>query len=161
MAKFYSDQEIELFMSGCDARQKAVYSVMLQSLFREREVVFLCWADVDPQRSELRVTAKPLYAFKPKKAHECSVKIPREPNDRHSRAAPEERRVAKDSSGFFIPRRKRSPNRKIPSASQVRNTGDCLACASDYLKQQKGALPIHSRRVLFEASLGSHFFDSC
>lgn len=74
----YDDHEIERFLAACDPRRGAAYSTMHMGLFREREVVYLTWADVDVARSVLKVKAKPQYGWKPKKHHEREVKVPRE-----------------------------------------------------------------------------------
>jgi integrase len=73
----YDEQETERFFALCDPRQKAAYSTMLMGLFREKEVVYLTWDCVDVAQSVLKVKAKPQYKWKPKKAHERDVKVPR------------------------------------------------------------------------------------
>jgi integrase len=74
----YEDDEVALLLGGCDQRHRAAYSVMLKALFREKECVYLTWADVDAKRSVLRVRSKPEYGWRVKKYHERDVTVPRD-----------------------------------------------------------------------------------
>ena len=73
----YEDDEVALLLGGCDARHRAAFSVMLKALFREKEVVYLTWADVHAKRSVPRVRSKPQYNWRVKKYHERDVTVPR------------------------------------------------------------------------------------
>jgi integrase len=73
----YEDDEIALLLGACDARHAAAYSVMLKGLLREKECVYLTWDCVDARRNILRVKAKPQYGWRPKKAYERDVDVPR------------------------------------------------------------------------------------
>jgi integrase/recombinase XerD len=74
----YEDEEIDLLFGGCDDRHRVAYTVMLKALFREKECVYLTWADVDAKHSILKVRSKPQYGWRVKKYHERDVTVPRD-----------------------------------------------------------------------------------
>jgi site-specific recombinase XerD len=75
--EIYEDDELALLLGASDDRHRAAYSVMLKALLREKEVVYLTWADVDAKRSVLKVRSKPVYGWRVKKFHERDVTVPR------------------------------------------------------------------------------------
>jgi integrase len=77
LPEVYEPEEIPALLGACDDRHRAAYSVMLQGLLREREVVYLARADVDAKRCIIHVRSKPEYNFRVKKHHERAVSVPR------------------------------------------------------------------------------------
>jgi integrase len=72
----YEPEEIEA-MLGVAAENEAVFlKFLLGSGFRDREVRHLTWRDIDFRNSLARVTAKPIWRFRPKNWEERVVPLP-------------------------------------------------------------------------------------
>jgi integrase len=77
LIEIYEPEEVKALLAASDPRHRAAYTTMYQGLFRDQEVVYLGWADVDSTRCILHVRSKPQYGFRVKKCHERSVTVPR------------------------------------------------------------------------------------
>jgi integrase len=55
---YYSREELRLFFAACDSEQRIRYQTFLYTGMREREVMFLTWADVDLDGGTVTVQAK-------------------------------------------------------------------------------------------------------
>ena len=73
----YSDQELELFFAACTKDEYALYLTFLLTGFREQEVVYLSWDDINFTLNTVRVTAKPELGFTPKRWEEREVPVPK------------------------------------------------------------------------------------
>ena len=72
----YTQEELAKFLAACDATEVALFSTFLLTGFREQEVMYLGWADVNLRLRTIRVTAKPDLGFFPKRWEERKVPIP-------------------------------------------------------------------------------------
>ncbi len=72
----YEPEEIEVLLRHAEAEEQVFLKFLLTSGFRDREVRFLIWRDVDFRNSTVRVTAKARWGFKPKNKEERAVPLP-------------------------------------------------------------------------------------
>jgi integrase len=72
----YTQQELEQFFKACSREQATLFKTFLLTGFREDEVMYLYWSDVDFDRGTLRVTAKPEFDFTVKDYEERTVAVP-------------------------------------------------------------------------------------
>jgi len=72
----YSEDELEKFFKACSFDESLLFRTYLLTGFREDEVRFLCWGDMDVDAGTLRVTAKPQYDFAIKDHEERRVPVP-------------------------------------------------------------------------------------
>jgi integrase len=73
----YTNEEIEEFFAACTDDERLLFEVFLCTGFRDREVSHLYWSDVDYLFSQICVTAKPEYNYKPKSYEVRSEEVPR------------------------------------------------------------------------------------
>ncbi len=76
LPKVYSDEEQSRFLSACDPWELALFSTFLLTGFREQEVMYLFWRDLNLNRRTLRVVSKPDLGFFPKRWEEREVPVP-------------------------------------------------------------------------------------
>src|SRR5260370_12292281 len=72
----YKQEEVDQLFAGCDNIEKAKFSTLLLTRFREQELYFLAWPDVDLKKGAVRVTAKSEEGFSPKDYEERTIPIP-------------------------------------------------------------------------------------
>jgi integrase/recombinase XerD len=72
----YEPEEIEAMLGHANDDEAIFLKFMVASGFRDREVRFLIWRDIDFRNSLVRVTAKPAFRFKPKNWEERAVPLP-------------------------------------------------------------------------------------
>ncbi len=72
----YEPEEIQALLAHADLNEQVFLKFLLTSGFRDREVRFLIWRDVDFRHSTVRVIAKPRWGFKPKNKEERAVPLP-------------------------------------------------------------------------------------
>ena len=74
----YSEHDLTRFFGACREREKVLFSTFLMTGLREQEVVhliYLIWSDIQADLKVLRVTAKPTWAFYPKRWEEREVPL--------------------------------------------------------------------------------------
>lgn len=74
----YNDAELKKFFAACTPAERAVFSTFLFTGFREKEVVYLFWDDINFALSMVKVTAKPELGFYPKRWEEREVPVPKQ-----------------------------------------------------------------------------------
>lgn len=72
----YSPGELQALFRGCTLEEYERYQTFLLTGFREMEVAFLQWSDVDPDRHTIRIKRKRELGFTPKTYHERTVPVP-------------------------------------------------------------------------------------
>ena len=72
----YEAEEIEAMLKHADQNESIFLKFLLGSGFRDREVRYVAWRDIDFRNSLARVTVKPLWGFGPKNLEERSVPLP-------------------------------------------------------------------------------------
>lgn len=72
----YEPEEIQTMLCHADEDEAIFLKFMLGSGFRDREAQHVTWRDIDFHNSLVRVTAKPIWRFKPKNWEERSVPLP-------------------------------------------------------------------------------------
>jgi integrase len=72
----YSEDELARFFAAADDRERELFTTFLFTGFREQEMVFLFWNDVNLRLRTIRVTSKPNLGFFPKRCEEREVPIP-------------------------------------------------------------------------------------
>jgi integrase/recombinase XerD len=72
----YEPEEIQTMLRHADEDEAIFLKFVLGSGFRDREAQHVTWRDVDFHNSVVRVTAKPIWRFKPKNWEERSVPLP-------------------------------------------------------------------------------------
>jgi integrase len=72
----YDQAELQQFFKACTPEQSTLFKTFLLTGFREDEVMFLYWSDLDFNRGTLRVTAKPEFDFTVKDYEERTVAVP-------------------------------------------------------------------------------------
>lgn len=72
----YEEEEIEMMLRHAEPDEAMLIKFLLVSGFRDREVRYVVWRDIDFRHSVLRVTAKPLWKFHPKNYEERIVPVP-------------------------------------------------------------------------------------
>lgn len=75
--EIYQPEELPPFFAACTPKERLVFQVFLNTGFREGEVRFLTWPDLDPRTCQISVSAKPSRGFLPKSYEERSVRVPR------------------------------------------------------------------------------------
>ena len=63
----YTQEELAKFLATCDDTEVALFSTFLLTGFREQEVMYLGWPDVNLRLRTIRVSAKPDLDFFPKR----------------------------------------------------------------------------------------------
>ena len=72
----YEPEEIAAMLRHADPDEATLIKFCLSSGFRDREIRYVTWRDVDFRNSVARVTAKPIWRFKPKNYEERAVPLP-------------------------------------------------------------------------------------
>jgi len=72
----YEPEEIAAMLRHADPGEAMLIKFCLATGFRDREIRYVTWRDVDFRNSLVRVTAKPLWRFKPKNYEERAVPVP-------------------------------------------------------------------------------------
>lgn len=76
LPKVYTDEQQSQFLAACDSWEKTLFSTFLLTGFREQEVMYLFWKDLDPKLRIVRVLSKPDLKFFPKRWEEREVPVP-------------------------------------------------------------------------------------
>jgi len=72
----YSEEELASFFEVTTDRERELFSTFLLTGFREQEVAFLFWSDINLKLRTIRVTSKPHLGFSPKRWEEREIPIP-------------------------------------------------------------------------------------
>ena len=72
----YRQEELDKFLKACNDFERALFYTFLLTGFREQEVMYLTWADLNLDLRTARVTAKPQLGFYAKRWEEREVPIP-------------------------------------------------------------------------------------
>ena len=72
----YSPEEIRAMLKHAEDDEGIFLKFLLGSGFRDQETQYVTWRDLDCHNSLVRVTAKPLFGFKPKNWEERAVPLP-------------------------------------------------------------------------------------
>ncbi len=72
----YRQPELDKFLKACNDFERALFYTFLLTGFREQEVMYLAWADLNLDLRTVRVTAKPQLGFYAKRWEEREVPIP-------------------------------------------------------------------------------------
>jgi integrase len=72
----YEPEEIAAMLLHADQDEAPLIKFCLSSGFRDLEIRYVTWRDVDFRNSVVRVTAKPIWRFKPKNYEERAVPLP-------------------------------------------------------------------------------------
>ena len=73
LPKEYREQDLARFFDACYDFERALFSNFLLTGFREQEVMYLFWRDVNFELRTVRVTAKPELGFYPKRWEDREV----------------------------------------------------------------------------------------
>ena len=76
LVKVYRHEELAHFFAACSDAERALFATFLLSGFREQEVMYLNWSDVNFELRTVRVTAKPNLGFYPKRWEDREVPAP-------------------------------------------------------------------------------------
>jgi integrase len=72
----YTEEELALFFEATTGRERELFFTFLLTGFREQEVAFLFWSDVNLKFRTIRVTSKPQLGFSPKRWEEREIPVP-------------------------------------------------------------------------------------
>ena len=72
----YTQEELAKFLAACVDSEVALFSTFLLTGFREQEVMFLRWSDVNFELRTMRVTSKPELGFYPKRWEDREIPAP-------------------------------------------------------------------------------------
>jgi integrase/recombinase XerD len=78
LPKVYTEEQQSRFMEACDPWERTLFSTFLFTGFREQEVMYLFWKDLNPKLRTVRVLSKPDLKFYPKRSEEREVPVPSE-----------------------------------------------------------------------------------
>ena len=76
LVKIYRNEELARFFAACSDAERALFATFLLTGFREQEVMYLHWSDVNFELRTVRVTAKPELGFYPKRWEDREVPAP-------------------------------------------------------------------------------------
>ncbi len=76
LVKVYRHEDLARFFAACSDTEHALFATFLLTGFREQEVMFLRWSDVNFELRTVRVTAKPELGFYPKRWEDREVPAP-------------------------------------------------------------------------------------
>lgn len=76
LVKIYRNEELARFFAACSDAERALFATFLLTGFREQEVMYLYWSDVNFELRTVRVTAKPELGFYPKRWEDREVPAP-------------------------------------------------------------------------------------
>jgi integrase/recombinase XerD len=72
----YEPDEISAMLNHAKPDEATLIKFCLATGFRDREIRYVTWRDIDFRNSVVRVTAKPIWQFKPKNYEERAVPVP-------------------------------------------------------------------------------------
>lgn len=72
----YEPEEIHMMLKESAPDEAIFLKFLLSSGFRDQEVRYVCWRDIDFRQSQVRVTAKERWGFRPKNWEERAVPLP-------------------------------------------------------------------------------------
>ena len=78
LPKEYREEDLCQFFEACYDLERVLFSTFLLTGFREQEVMYLFWSDINVQLRTVRVTAKPELGFYPKRWEERQIPAPAE-----------------------------------------------------------------------------------
>jgi len=78
LPKVYTEEQQSRFLVACDSWERTLFSTFLFTGFREQEVMYLFWKDLNPKLRTVRVLSKPDLKFYPKRWEEREVPVPAE-----------------------------------------------------------------------------------
>jgi integrase len=78
LPKEYREDDLGQFFEACYDSERVLFSTFLLTGFREQEVMYLFWSDINLQLQTVRVTAKPELGFYPKRCEEREIPAPAE-----------------------------------------------------------------------------------
>jgi integrase len=78
LPKVYTEKQQSRFLEACDSWERTLFSTFLFTGFREQEVMYLFWKDLNPKHRTVRVLSKPDLKFFPKRWEEREVPVPAE-----------------------------------------------------------------------------------
>jgi integrase/recombinase XerD len=78
LPKEYRENDLGQFFEACYDSERVLFSTFLLTGFREQEVMYLFWSDINLQLQTVRVTAKPELGFYPKRCEEREIPAPAE-----------------------------------------------------------------------------------
>lgn len=73
LPKVYTEEQQSRFLEACDSWERTLFSTFLFTGFREQEVMYLFWKDLNPKLRTVRVLSKPDLKFYPKRWEEREV----------------------------------------------------------------------------------------
>lgn len=76
LPRMYSEEEQSRFLTVCDSWELGLFSTFLFTGFREQEVMYLFWRDLNLKLRTVRVVSKPELRFFPKRWEEREVPVP-------------------------------------------------------------------------------------
>ena len=76
LVKIYRQEELARFFAVCSDTERALFATFLLTGFREQEVMFLRWSDVNFDLRTVRVTSKPELGFYPKRWEDREIPAP-------------------------------------------------------------------------------------
>jgi site-specific recombinase XerD len=76
LPKVYSEEQQSRFLTACDPWELALFSKFLLTGFREQEVMYLFWRDLNLKLRTVRVVSKPDLGFSLKRWEEREVPVP-------------------------------------------------------------------------------------
>src|SRR6266496_3305168 len=76
LVKIYRHEELARFFAVCSDQERALFATFLLTGFREQEVMFLRWSDVNFELRTVRVTSKPELGFYPKRWEDREIPAP-------------------------------------------------------------------------------------
>lgn len=72
----YEPEEVQMMLKEAAHDEAIFLKFLLSSGFRDQEVRHVCWRDIDFRQSQVRVTAKERWGFRPKNWEERAVPLP-------------------------------------------------------------------------------------
>jgi len=78
LVKVYRQEDLARFFAVCSDAERALFATFLLTGFREQEVMYLFWSDVNFELRTVRVTAKPELGLYPKRWEDREVPAPAE-----------------------------------------------------------------------------------
>ena len=76
LVKVYRHEELARFFAACSDLERVLFATFLLTGFREQEVMFLRWSDVNFELRTVRVTSKPELGFYPKRWEDREIPAP-------------------------------------------------------------------------------------
>ena len=76
LVKIYRHEELARFFAACSDTERALFATFLLTGFREQEVMYLRWSDINFELRTVRVTSKPELGFYPKRWEDREIPAP-------------------------------------------------------------------------------------